>query len=264
MMHRDIRLEFRRRPSALAFMARVVRTSPGVRRGSVPAIGARWRHSVDPGELARFLALSGLPGEQTLPLLYPHTIGFPLHMAILTQPAFPLPIWRMLQVRNRILQHRPLAQDATLDIAVEVAGHRVLDKGAEFDLRTSVRDGSGLAWESVNTFYARGRYGAPTVDAAVPAAPKLVSVPRNRAPPRALRRNQKSAPARRRAGDCLCGAAGSTAAFRATLTRCTCGTATRRSSAMRAPSCIRSACSGTAWRACRRRTARARSGWTPG
>ena len=178
-MHRDIRLEFRRRPSALAFMARVVRTSPGVRRGSVPAIGARWRHSVDPGELARFLALSGLPGEQTLPLLYPHTIGFPLHMAILTQPAFPLPIWRMLQVRNRILQHRPLAQDATLDIAVEVAGHRVLDKGAEFDLRTSVRDGSGLAWESVNTFYARGRYGAPTVDAAVPAAPKLVSVEAN-------------------------------------------------------------------------------------
>lgn len=171
-MQRDIRLDYRKRPSALAFMARAVRPSAGLRRGSVPAIGARWRHRVDPGELARFLALSGLPGGAALPLLYPHTIGFPLHMAILTQPAFPLPIWKMLQVRNRILQHRPLAQDATLDIAVEVAGHRVLDKGAEFDLRASVRDDGGLAWECVNTFYARGRHGAPTADAVVPAAPK--------------------------------------------------------------------------------------------
>jgi hypothetical protein len=174
-MHRDIRLEYRRRPSALAFMARLLRTSPGVRRSGVPAIGARWRHRVDRSELTRFLALSGLPEAHTLPLLLPHTLSFPLHMAILTQPAFPLPIWRMLQVRNRILQHRAIAADATLDIAVDIAAHRVLDKGAEFDLRTTVRAGDDVAWESVNTFYARGRYGAPTVDANVPAAPKLVT-----------------------------------------------------------------------------------------
>jgi len=178
-MHRDIRLEYRRRPSALAFMARLLRTSPGVRSSGVPAIGARWRHRVDGSELARFLALSGLPEAHTLPLLLPHTLSFPLHMAILTQPAFPLPIWRMLQVRNRILQHRAIAADATLDIAVDIAAHRVLDKGAEFDLRTTVRVGDDVAWESVNTFYARGRYGAPTADANVPAAPKLVSVEAN-------------------------------------------------------------------------------------
>ena len=111
-------------------MARVVRTSPGVRRGSVPAIGARWRHSVNPGELARFLALSGLPGEQTLPLLYPHTIGFPLHMAILTQPAFPLPIWRMLQVRNRILPAPAAGAGMQHWTLPSGSPARVLDKGA--------------------------------------------------------------------------------------------------------------------------------------
>ncbi|MBE7460826.1 MAG: hypothetical protein HS112_09895 [Zoogloeaceae bacterium] len=170
-MRQEIHLDYRARPSALAFMLRAMRPSPGLRKG-VPAISARWRHRVDAAELKRFHALSGLPEGETLPLLYPHTIGFPLQMAILTQPAFPVPIWKVLQVRNRIVQHAPLARDAALDIAVKVAGHRILDKGAEFDLYTTVSDGKSTAWESVNTFYIRGRFGAPTADA-VPEAPKV-------------------------------------------------------------------------------------------
>ena len=174
-MHQVIRLDYRARPSALAFMARAVRPSPGLKRGGVPAISASWRHRPAAAELARFHALSGLPEGETLPLLYPHTIGFPLHMAILTQPAFPLPIWRMLQVRNRIVQHAPLAREAELEITVRIAGHRILEKGAEFDMHASVRAGGAVAWESVNTFYSRGRFGAPAVDT-VPEAPK-VSLP---------------------------------------------------------------------------------------
>ncbi len=171
-MSREIHLDFRARPSALAFMARAMRPSPGLRKG-VPAISARWRHRVDAAELKRFHALSGLPEGEALPLLYPHTIGFPLQMAILTQPAFPVPIWKVLQVRNRIVQHAPLARDAALGIHVKVAGHRILEKGAEFDLHTTVGEGGATAWESVNTFYIRGRFGAPTAGAAVPEAPKV-------------------------------------------------------------------------------------------
>ena len=171
-MRQAIHLDFRARPSALAFMARALRPSPGLHKG-VPAISARWRHRVDAAELKRFHALSGLPEGEALPLLYPHTIGFPLQMAILTQPAFPVPIWKVLQVRNRIVQHAPLARDAALDIAVKVAGHRILEKGAEFDLHTTVGDGGAAAWESVNTFYVRGRFGAPTAGAAAPEAPKV-------------------------------------------------------------------------------------------
>jgi hypothetical protein len=170
-MKPEIRLDYRQRPSALAFMARALRPSPGLKRG-VPAIATRWRHRVSPPELKRFNALSGLPESETLPLLYPHTIGFPLHMAILTQPAFPLPIWRMLQIRNRIVQHAPLAREAELDIAVGIAGHRILDKGAEFDMHAVVRIGGAVAWESLNTFYSRGRFGAPTAEAAASESPK--------------------------------------------------------------------------------------------
>lgn len=168
----DIRLDYRARPSTLAFMARAVRPSPGLKRSGVPAISASWRHRPDAVELARFHALSGLPEGETLPLLYPHTIGFPLQMAILTQPAFPLPIWRMLQIRNRIVQHAPLPRDVEQEFDVRIAGHRILEKGAEFDMHASVRVGGAVVWESLNTFYSRGRYGAPTADA-VPETPKV-------------------------------------------------------------------------------------------
>lgn len=172
-MARDIRLEYRRRPSALAFMLRAVGPSPGLGRHGVPAIAARWRHRVEPRELAGFLALSDLPAGEALPFLYPHTFSFPLDMTILTQPAFPLPIWKMLQIRNRIVQRAPIAPDATLEFSVRVAGHRILAKGAEFDLHTTVHADGEMPWESVNTFYVRGRFGTPTPGAAVPAAPQV-------------------------------------------------------------------------------------------
>jgi hypothetical protein len=36
-----------------------------------------------------------------LSILHAHTASFPMLMAMLSHPAFPLPIWRVLQVRNR-------------------------------------------------------------------------------------------------------------------------------------------------------------------
>ncbi len=172
-MARTIRLDYRARPSLAAFLGRALQPSPGLARGGVPAITARWQHRVEAAELARFHALCGLPQGEALPLLYPHTAGFALHMSILTQPQFPLPIWRMLQIRNRIVQHAPLAQEAPLDIAVSIAGHRILDKGAEFDLRCEVIQRDALAWESLTTFYSRGRFGAPSAQANAPAAPRV-------------------------------------------------------------------------------------------
>ena len=39
-------------------------------------------------------------------IVYPHLFGFRLAMAMLTQPSWPLPPWRTMQVRNRLILHR--------------------------------------------------------------------------------------------------------------------------------------------------------------
>lgn len=175
----DPQLEFNRRPSVVAYMLRGLLPSAGLSKaGGFPPLRARWRgYRADSRELAEFLQLTGLRTGGSLPLLYPHVVGFPLLMVILTHPAFPMSIWRVLQIRNHLLQHRPIPVDAELEIETRVACQRVLDKGAEVDLHTTVRSCDGLLWESLNTFYYRGRFGAAGEASRLAAAPEVGESP---------------------------------------------------------------------------------------
>jgi hypothetical protein len=154
-------------PSALRYMLGAFRPSSGWKsdRG-FPDLNLIWRgYRIEP-EALRFLhrisgARDGGPDELLL-LLAPHVTGFRLLMAMLTHPLWPLPIWGALQVRNRLVMHRDIEPGAAADLATGVAAWRVLEKGIEVDLQTRLLQGDDCAWESVVTFYYRGRFGAPT------------------------------------------------------------------------------------------------------
>ena len=167
----SVTLDFDRRPAALPYMVRAV--MPVARRRELaPRIVARWHaHRPDPCDLTEFRRITG-PGadDGRLPLLYPHTFGFRLAMAILTHPKFPVPIWGVLQVRNHLEQHRAIPADAALDLETRVMRGRPVAKGAEFDLHTTVHVAGTLAWQSEVTFFTRGRFGEPD-----PAAPAVQS-----------------------------------------------------------------------------------------
>jgi acyl dehydratase len=171
-------LDYHRTPWALAYMVRGALPVARQAGDLAPPITARWRgHRPDRRQLAAFLRVTGLPAGPALPLLYPHTFGFRLAMAVLTHPAFPVAIWRVLQIRNHLVQHRPIAADDRLDFETRVAAARVLEKGAEIDLRTTVHVGGRLAWEGLNTFLAPGRFGAPAPASPLARAPADVGPP---------------------------------------------------------------------------------------
>lgn len=160
-MSKAVRLSFARRPSAVPYMLRGMLP---VRRDADlhSCIVASWRgHRADAAELRAFLEITGLPQGPVLPILYPHVFGFRLVMAVLTHTAFPVPIWGVLQTRNRLEQHRAIPTTAGMDFEVRVRDGRPVAKGAEFDLHTTVTVGGELAWESLLTFFARGRFGEP-------------------------------------------------------------------------------------------------------
>lgn len=161
-MRTPIRLDYRAKPSTLGFMSNFIRPARRASRdGPLPDMQAHWRgQRVSPRDLADFFELSGLPAGEAVSILYPHTVSFPMLMAVLSHPVFPLPIWKVLQVRNRLLQHEPIAPDAVLDFAVRTGERRVLEKGVEMDLLVSAEAGGRVVWEAVDTFYARGRFGA--------------------------------------------------------------------------------------------------------
>jgi hypothetical protein len=169
------RREYSAAPLAPAFVARaiLVPRRPGL-KGGLPSLAATWRnHSVDGAELDAYLALTGLEAHPLWPLLYPHVAGFRLPMSLLTDFSFPFPIWGALQVRNRIVLREPFVRGETLELSAGVADARVLDKGAEIDIACTARRGDTLVWESVNTFYYRGRYGAPQAASPLAAAPAV-------------------------------------------------------------------------------------------
>ncbi len=167
------RLEFASAPSALAFMARAILTPrrPGL-RSTPPALAAAWRgHRVGGAPLEDFFALTGLGGHAAWPLLYPHVVGFRLQMVLLTSREFPLPIWNALQIRNHLVLYRRFERDAVLDFEVRALAQRVLEKGAEIDIRCTARSGNALLWEGVTTLYYRGRFGAAGDPSPLAASP---------------------------------------------------------------------------------------------
>jgi hypothetical protein len=172
-MSAAVRIEFNAKPGFLAFMAQMWRPKrQGAADRPLPAMLAEWRgQRSSPAEQADFLELSGMPAESDLSILYPHTAGFPLLMAMLSHPAFPLPIWRVLQVRNRLTLHEAITPDAVLDFTVRTGERRVLKKGLEMDLHVVAQAAGRTVFEGANTFYSRGRFGAATAEAA--ASPVL-------------------------------------------------------------------------------------------
>jgi hypothetical protein len=170
-------LHYRRRPRAWRYMLGALHAFPAWKEGrAFPALSARWE-GYRPGtrEIDHYTRLCGLPrATDTLPPLFVHAIAFRLQMALLTHRDFPVPIWRVLQVRNDLREHAAIARAAKLDFETRLLAHRVLAKGLEVDLHTTIAaDGAPVA-ESINTFYVRGRYGgAADVDAAEAAPPAV-------------------------------------------------------------------------------------------
>ncbi len=153
-------------PSALHYMLQAFRPSSGwnADRG-FPDLNITWRgYPIEPEAMQFLQRISGMQdprSQQLLSLLFPHVTGFRLLMTMLTHPLWPLPIWRALQVRNRLTMYRPLRAGDKGDLVSGVAGWRVLEKGIEVDLHTRLQQGDNCAWESVVTFYYRGRFGSP-------------------------------------------------------------------------------------------------------
>ena len=171
----SIHLEYRSAPCAIAYMTRAIvlpaRSRPGDR---LSPLAATWRsHRVAGKALDSFLALTGLADNAFWPLLYPHVTGFRLQMALLTHPAFPFPIWGALQIRNHLVLHRSFARSEVIEMHTCVDAQRALEKGIEVDLRSTARVAGELVWESLNTFYYRGRRGGREASTPLSAAPTV-------------------------------------------------------------------------------------------
>ena len=103
-----------------------------------------------------YAAVCGFPRKDTMPLPYPHVLAFPLHMAIMSDPAFPYPAIGMVHLENTIAAHRAIAVGEVLDLTTFVGAPRAHAKGALLDFATTVTSGGEVVWESTSTYLRRG------------------------------------------------------------------------------------------------------------
>ncbi|WP_371660456.1 MaoC family dehydratase [Streptomyces sp. NBC_00280] len=121
---------------------------------------------IDLARLAAYERVCGFPvGDDSLPITYPHVLGFPLAMLLMTDRRFPLPLLGLVHTSVEIVRWRPLAATGTYELSVyveELTPHR---RGTEASVQTEVREGEELVWESRSTYLARHRTEGPATGA---------------------------------------------------------------------------------------------------
>ncbi|WP_418958476.1 MaoC family dehydratase [Streptomyces tritici] len=121
---------------------------------------------VDARRLARYAALCGFDraGDAALPLPYPHLLGFPLAMRLMSRRDFPLPLLGLVHTWITVERHAPLTAADRLHLTVRaeaLAPHR---RGTEVTMVTEARVDGALAWESRSGYLARHTTEHPAGD----------------------------------------------------------------------------------------------------
>ncbi|WP_406169121.1 MaoC/PaaZ C-terminal domain-containing protein [Streptomyces canus] len=133
-----------KRPAATADFPRTRLVLPGLR--------------VDLARLAAYERVCGFPtGEDALPVTYPHVLGFPLAMRLMSGRDFPLPLLGLVHTSIEITRYRELAATGEYELTVYVDGLAPHRRGTEAAVVTELRVGEAAVWESVSMYLARHR-----------------------------------------------------------------------------------------------------------
>mgnify|MGYP000153267483 CR=1 FL=1 len=116
-------------PNILALLSRAAlpkRASEGaISQWSVNLKGVK----ADAHLLRQYSNVCGFTSKSHMPASFPHIMAFPLHMKLLTDPTFPLPLLGLVHVKNHITQHRQHDFNEIFDIEEEQAD-KILNSGA--------------------------------------------------------------------------------------------------------------------------------------
>jgi hypothetical protein len=157
-------LEFARAPAVWSMYPRILASRKPTlvpEGGEVPRIEARLsKVAIDRKHLGAYSEVCGAAAGATLPIAYPHILAMPLHLAMLGAEAFPVKLFGLVHVQNRIAMRQPLSADEPAEIRAWIEGHRETERGQEFDLHTEYVVANEPLWDETCTFLARRRTAA--------------------------------------------------------------------------------------------------------
>lgn len=159
-------VELPRMPAAGALYRRALTgLLPGIGRtarpAALPEVELTVRGvTVDREHLAAYDRVCGFRLTEELPGTYPHIMGFPLALRMMTAADFPFALAGIVHVGNRITVHRPIRADETIDFAVHAADLRPHDRGRQLDVVLTGSVDGEMVWRGVSTYLSRERGAA--------------------------------------------------------------------------------------------------------
>ncbi|MCG5443581.1 hypothetical protein NIE79_001394 [Micromonospora sp. NIE79] len=127
--------------------------------------------NVDRAQLADYDRVCGFRLSDRLPATFPHVMGFPLALRLMTAPDFPIPLIGLVHVGNRITTHRPITADETLDFTTYAENLRPHDRGRQVDVVLIGSVAGVEVWRGVSTYLGRERKPGGRDPGERPAAP---------------------------------------------------------------------------------------------
>jgi len=139
-------------PALLPMYARAVLPRPAASHdATIPALSARLLGAATNTQaLTRYRKVCQFGNSSQVPLTWPHVLAFPLHLKLLTDARFPLPLLGLVHLRNSITQHREIGLGENLDILVRLGNQQRTRRGIEFDLITEAYCSGRLVWEETS------------------------------------------------------------------------------------------------------------------
>jgi len=136
----------------------VVNQLPGVRKTAktLPDLVFKRTTTVERDHVAAYASVCGFPDKDVAPLPYLHMVAFPLHLALMTDPAFPYPAIGTVHLENAITQHRPVRVGESVTASAKAQHLRPHAKGKVYDVEVSVTSDGETIWESTSTYLRLG------------------------------------------------------------------------------------------------------------
>lgn len=133
-------------PSAKTLYAKALTTAgrkPG-KSPKIPHLDVKVSGVVaDTKRLAAYRDLCGFETTDFLPITFPQVQAAPLHMWLMLQPQFPIPLMGIVHIRNVFDTLRPMPVDGTYEVRAALTDGRRTHQGLEFDILTEYTDEAG-------------------------------------------------------------------------------------------------------------------------
>ncbi|MGW4911369.1 MaoC/PaaZ C-terminal domain-containing protein [Streptomyces sp. NPDC004270] len=112
----------------------------------------------DVGRLAAYERVCGFAtGDDGLPVTYPHVLGFPLAMRLMSARDFPLPLLGLVHTSVEIERYAELPGAGTYELSVHIEKLSPHRRGTEATVVTEARVGEDVVWASRSRYLARHR-----------------------------------------------------------------------------------------------------------